>query len=151
QARAAPVARPKHPVTETVVIRTEQTKGKKRQADGGFLAKTSLLPIVAGVAGGAATVYATSKLNWHPVAVAGVGAAAGLALASASKTPWIRQAGMGAAIGAATLGGVQLVGSLLKSNGTTSQSATAAAPKRNADGFEREADGADGFITRNEL
>jgi hypothetical protein len=110
-----------------------------------------VLPIVAGVAGGAATVFATGKLNWHPVAVAGAGAAAGLALAATSKTPWIRQAGMGAAIGAATLGGVQLVGSLLHSQPKTAAAPHPAAKKRAADG-ERDADGvSDGFVTRKEL
>jgi hypothetical protein len=148
---APPPAVVRHkPVTETVVIRTEQTREKKRQASGGSL-DGKLLPMIAGVAGGAATVYATSKLNWHPVAVAGAGAAAGLAVAATSKTPWIRQAGMGAAIGAATLGGVQLVGSILQPSRPAPTVAQApGGKKRGADG-ERDADGGDGFITRKEL
>ena len=108
-----------------------------------------MLPILGGIAGGAATVYATGKLNAHPVAIAAGAAIGGMALAASSKTPWIKQAAMGAAIGAGTLGGVTLVGNMLAS----SKPAPPQPPpkKRGADG-ERDADGAaDGFVTRGEL
>jgi hypothetical protein len=137
-------------VTETVVIHTERKKTRNADGGGSLIGKGAALPIIAGVAGGAATVYATSKLNWHPVAVAGTGAAAGLAVAATAKKPWVKQVGMGAAIGAATLGGVQLVGSLLAPKPAQAAQAPAGKPKRSADGDEREAEG-DGLVTRKEL
>lgn len=145
----APPAAHHKPATETVVIHTTRTR--KRDASGGSLAGKAgpVLPILGGIAGGAATVFATSKLNAHPVAIAAGAAIGGMALAAASKTPWIKQAAMGAAIGAGTLGGVTLVGHML-----APKPAAASSPppkKRGADG-ERDADGAaDGFVTRTEL
>jgi len=110
-----------------------------------------VLPILGGIAGGAATVYATGKLNAHPVAIAAGAAIGGMVLASASKTPWIKQAAMGAAIGSGTLGGVTLVGNMLASKPAPAQSQGPAGKKRGADG-ERDADGTgDGFVTRAEL
>jgi hypothetical protein len=148
---APPAHVPRHrPVTETVVIHTERKKTRNADGGGSLIGKGAALPIIAGVAGGAATVYATSKLNWHPVAVAGAGAAAGLAVAASAKKPWLRQAGMGAAIGAATLGGVQLVGSLLAPKPAHAAATPSGKPKRAADGDEREAEG-DGLVTRKEL
>jgi hypothetical protein len=137
-------------VTETVVIHT--TREKKRNAGGASLGgkASPVLPIIGGIAGGAATVYATSKLNAHPVAIAAGAAVGGMALAAASKTPWVKQAAMGAAIGAGTLGGVTLVGNLLASSPKPAPSAPP--PKKRAADGERDADGAaDGYVTRAEL
>jgi hypothetical protein len=145
----APPAKQK-PQKETVVIHT--TRERSRNADGGSLfGKGAAVPIIGGVVGGAATVFATGRLNVNPLLVAAGGAAAGLLVASQSKTPWIRQAGVGAAIGAATLGGVQLVGQWL----APKPASAAPAPKKgkrgaDGDGDEREADGG-GLVTRTEL
>ena len=59
------------PSKETVIIHT--TREKKRNASGflrGGGASAMMVPLLGGVAGGAATVWATSKLNAHPLAVA---------------------------------------------------------------------------------
>jgi hypothetical protein len=113
--------------------------------------KGTILPIIGGVVGGGLTVWGSSRLNWHPVAVAGAGAIAGIAVAKTAKTPWIKQAGIGAAIGAAALGGVTLAGPLLQPRPTTvAQNQPPPGRKRGADG-ERDAEGSDGFVTRAEL
>jgi hypothetical protein len=132
-----PVVHAAKPHKETVVVHTTRTR--ERDASGGGLdLKGAILPMAAGIAGGAATVYATSKLNFHPVAVAGGAAALGLIAAATLKSPTAKRAALGAAIGAGTLGGVTLVGSLF-----TPKPAATDKGKRSADG--------DGFVTRTEL
>jgi hypothetical protein len=99
-----------------------------------------ILPLAGGIAGGAATVLATAKFGWHPVAVAAAATAGGIALASASKTPWIKQAAMGAAIGAGALGGVTLVGQFMQKK-----------PEAHGSKKDHRAAEGDGFVTRQEL
>ena len=141
---ATPLAleRPSKPTKETVIIHT--TREKKRNAGGGGLfgggVKQMVVPLLGGVAGGAATVYATSKLQMHPVAVAAGTAVAGVAIAASVKEQWIQNAALGAAIGAGTLGGLQLL------NQATAPKALAQAPAKPA-----LRDAGDGFITRGEL
>jgi hypothetical protein len=134
---------PPRPSKETVVIHT--TREKSRNAGGGFMGdRTSvILPLAGGIAGGAATVLATAKLGWHPVAVAAAATAGGLALANMSKTPWVKQAATGAAIGAGALGGVTLLGQFLQPKPAASQHAADKKGHRAAEG--------DGFVTRQEL
>jgi hypothetical protein len=103
-----------------------------------------LLPLVGGIAGGTATVLAAAKFQWHPVAVAAAAAVGGVALSGATKTPWLKQAALGAAIGAGTLGGVTLAGQLLQPKPAASHGPTKTS--------HRAADGStDGFVTKMEL
>jgi hypothetical protein len=140
-ATAGPAIVRHKPQTETVVIHT--TRERKRNAGGGLADKGgALVPILGGVAGGVATVYGAEKFGLSPVAAAGVGVAAGLGLGSATKTPWMKQALMGVAIGAGTLGGLQLIAS--------AKSHAVAAPKPANTNNKRQAEG-DGYVTRQEL
>ena len=119
------------------------TREKSRNASGGSVGERGvLLPLAGGIAGGTATVLAAAKFHWHPVAVAAAAAVGGFALASSTKTPWMKQAAMGAAIGAGTLGGVTLAGQLMQP-----KAPMAATPRPAA----RSADGDAAFITRQEL
>lgn len=100
------------------------------------------MPILGGVAGGVATVYGAEKFGLSPLAAAGVGVAAGIGLGGATKTPWMKQALMGVAIGAGTLGGMQLLANV--------RSGHAAAPAPKTTNNKRQAEG-DGYVTREEL
>jgi hypothetical protein len=104
---------------------------------------STIVPILGGVAGGVATVYGAEKFGLSPLAAAGVGVAAGLGLGGATKTPWMKQALMGVAIGAGTLGGMQLL-----ANVRAGHAAAAPAPKTTNN--KRQAEG-DGYVTREEL
>ena len=143
-ARALPPAReppaPK-PSRETVVIHT--TRERRRNAGGSPLGDKggAIVPLVGGVAGGVATVYGAEKFGLTPLTAAGVGVAAGLGLQAATKSPLMKQALMGVAIGAGTLGGLQLIAN------ARAQAAKPAAPPSSK---KRQAEG-DGFITRDEL
>jgi len=146
--RALPpaTAPPQHrPQRETVVIHT--TREKSRNASGGSMGeKGFLVPLIGGIAGGTATVLAAGKLQWHPVAVAAAAAVGGIALASQSKTPWVKQAAMGAAIGAGTLGGVTLAGSLMQPKPAAASHAPSKTSHRAADGGDATAN-----VTKKEL
>jgi len=122
------------------------TRERKRNAGGGLGDKVNpLVPILGGVAGGVATVYGAEKFGLSPVAAAGVGVAAGIGLRGVTKSPMIQQALMGVAIGAGTLGGLQLIASA-RANAATK----AAAPANQQHGGKRQAEG-DGYVTRQEL
>lgn len=118
------------------------TRERKRDAGGGLGDKGNpLVPILGGVAGGVATVYGAEKFGLSPVAAAGVGVAAGIGLRGVTKSPMMQQALMGVAIGAGTLGGLQLIAGA-RAHAATKPPATAQG-KRQAEG--------DGYITRQEL
>lgn len=118
------------------------TRERRRNAGGSLLGDKggAIVPLVGGVAGGVATVYGAEKFGLTPLTAAGVGVAAGLGLQAATKSPLMKQALMGVAIGAGTLGGLQLIAS------ARAQAAKPSAPPA----AKRQADG-DGFITRGEL
>jgi hypothetical protein len=128
-----------------LVVHPRPGKMKKRNAGGGVLGEKGnpLVPILGGVAGGVATVYGAEKFGLSPVAAAGIGVAAGLGIGSATKTPWMKQAAMGVAIGAGTLGGMQLLAQVRSNSANASKAPPAHAGKRQAEG--------DGFVTRTEL
>jgi hypothetical protein len=106
----------------------------------------ALVPILGGVAGGVATVYGAEKFGLSPVAAAGVGVAGGLGIRSAVKSPMMKNAMLGVAIGAGTLGGLHLVANV--------RAAQATQPKPSANtqhGGKRQAEGGDGFVTQQQL
>jgi hypothetical protein len=106
----------------------------------------ALVPILGGIAGGVATVYGAEKFGLSPVAAAGVGVAGGLGIRSAVKSPMMKNAMLGVAIGAGTLGGLHLVANV--------RAAQATQPKPSANtqhGGKRQAEGGDGFVTQQQL
>ena len=103
-----------------------------------------LLPVLGGVVAGTGAVIAAQKWSQHSLLAAGLIGAGGLAALSAGKkTPWLAQAGAGAVIGATVIAAVPyVVGAIGKTP------MAQAPPKPQA---LRGADGADGFVTRDEL
>lgn len=114
----------------------------------------TLLPILGGIAGGAAAVAAAEKWSAHPAIVAATTAVAGLgvmAYARKQRSAGGQQFGVGAVVGAAVVGAVPLLmDAMPKSRPHAVASSAGSAPRPPVGGVARSAEG-DGFITRQEL
>jgi len=104
--------------------------------------KDLVVPILGGVAGGALSVIGAEQLGVAPTTAAGGTALLGVGIATTVKTPWMRDAAIGAAIGAGTLGGVQLLAKLRAERALASSNQSQ--PKL------RQAEG-DRYVTQDEL
>lgn len=107
--------------------------------------KNLMVPMLGGVAGGALSVLGAEQFGVAPTTAAGGAALLGIGIASTTKTQWMRDAAIGAAIGAGTLGGVQLLAKLRADRAVAKSNASSGSqPKL------RQAEG-DRYVTQEDL
>ncbi len=102
-----------------------------------------LVPVISGVAAGVGSAWAATKLPINPLYVTGGIAALGGLTAWRARTPWIKQVGLGVAIGSGVLTAMAGAGTLVQYGQHHPDKEKKEKEKRAAEG--------DGYVTRQEL